>query len=660
MSSHIPLDPSLNPSMTPMLIPKLEPTIESAQRLPIQARADPQPPISSSTSNFNTTILTSGFHNTPSSASVEPNLDSEFNTVAETFRSAFAQRLKRHEDVTVLDSQTGAIVPVEEEKDPVPYSCNDASPSVVTRRPKPQQRSSELVRITDVGPEGERHFREDLRKTRMIYDSLRIFLIMEDRLQGIGGRRGRPDSRAASMMKDCFLWLHRDKRIVGSIPGVQVGDIFFFRLELCVVGLHGQTQAGIDFLTGSLSSNGEPIATSVIVSGGYEDDDDQGDVIIYTGHGGQDKLGRQAEHQKLEGGNLGMERSMYYGIEVRVIRGFKYENSVSSKVYVYDGLFRIVDSWFDVGKSGFGVFKFRLERIEGQAEMGSSVLKLAKTLKTNPLSVRPSGYISFDISNRKENVPVYLYNDIDNDKEPLYYEYLARASFPPCLFIQQSNNASGCNCTSGCSSGCLCASKNGGEFAYDYNGNLIRQRPLIFECGPACQCPPNCRNRVTQKGLRNSLEVFRSVETGWGVRSLDILHAGAFICEYAGVALTREQANILTMNGDTMVYPARFSSARWEAWGDLSEVLADYERPSYPQIPPVDFAMDVSKMRNVACYISHSTDPNVIVQLVLHDHNNLMFPRVMLFAAENIPPMTELSLDYGVADEWSGKLAICN
>lgn len=611
---------------------------------------NPQALISSPISNFNEAT----------------NFSSDYITAAETFRSAFAQRLKRHDDVTVLDSLTGAIVPVEENPDPEPipvsYSTNDASPSVVvTRRPKPQQRSSELVRITDVGPEGERQFREHVRKTRMVYDSLRMFLMMEEvKLNGFGGRKGRPDSKAASMMKDCMLWLNRDKRIVGSIPGVQVGDIFFFRLELCVMGLHGQTQAGIDYLTGSLSSNGEPIATSVIVSGGYEDDDDQGDVIMYTGHGGQDKLGRQAEHQKLEGGNLAMERSMYYGIEVRVIRGLKYENSVSSKVYVYDGLFRIVDSWFDVGKSGFGVFKYRLERIEGQAEMGSSILKLARTLKTNPLSVRPRGYISSDISNRKENVPVYLFNDIDNDQEPLYYEYLATTSFPPGLFVQRSDSASGCDCIKGCGSGCLCEAKNSGEFAYDYHGKLIRLKPLIHECGPACRCPPSCRNRVTQKGLRNRLEVFRSLETGWGVQSLDILHAGAFICEYAGVALTREQANILTMNGDTLVYPARFSSARWEAWGDLSQVLADFERPSYPEIPPVDFAMDVSKMRNVACYISHSTDPNVIVQLVLHDHNSLMFPRVMLFAAENIPPMTELSLDYGVADDWTAKLAICN
>ncbi|KAJ4911965.1 Histone-lysine N-methyltransferase family member SUVH9 [Raphanus sativus] len=644
-TSHIPSfnHMSSSSSPTPPLIPKPEPVTDST---------DLQTPIPTSSS--------------------PPNLYTEFNNVAETFRSAFAQRLKRHDDVTVLNSLTGAIVTVPEEQDPVPVSV--PSPSLVTRKPKPQERSSELVRITDVGPEGERQFREVVRKTRMIYDSLRIFLILEelreDFAMGSGSssrRRGRADSKAASMMKERFLWLNRDKRIVGSIPGVQVGDIFFFRLELCVMGLHGQTQAGIDYLIGSRSSNGEPIATSVIVSGGYEDDDDRGDVIIYTGHGGQDKLGRQAEHQKLEGGNLAMERSMYYGIEVRVVRGFKYENSVSSKVYVYDGLFRIVDSWFDVGKSGFGVFKFRLERIGGQVEMGTSVLKFAKTLKTNPLSVRPSGYISFDISNRKEKAPVYLFNDIDDDREPLYYEYLASASFPRGILFQRSGDdgAGGCDCINGCGSGCLCEMKNGGQFAYDYSGNLIRMRPVIHECGPACKCPPSCRNRVTQKGLRSSLEVFRSVETGWGVRSLDILHAGAFICEYVGVALTREQASILTMNGDTLVYPARFSSARWKAWGDLSEVFPDdYERrppPSYPQIPPVDFAMDVSKLRNVACYISHSTDSNVIVQFVLHDHNNIMFPRVMLFAAENIPPMTELSLDYGVSDdEWSPKLAICN
>ncbi|KAL4381798.1 hypothetical protein AHAS_Ahas04G0169500 [Arachis hypogaea] len=46
-------------------------------------------------------------------------------------------------------------------------------------------------------------------------------------------------------------------------------------MELCVLGLHA-----------SMSPNNEPITTSVIVFGGYEDDMDEGDVIIYTGQGG--------------------------------------------------------------------------------------------------------------------------------------------------------------------------------------------------------------------------------------------------------------------------------------------------------------------------------------------------------------------------------------
>lgn len=103
----------------------------------------------------------------------------------------------------------------------------------------------------------------------MIYDSLRVFAEEKRRALGLERRTAaRGDLKAATVMRDRGLWLNRDKRIVGSIPGVYVGDLFFFRMELCVVGLHGQSQAGIDYVTASHSSNGEPIATSVIVSGG--------------------------------------------------------------------------------------------------------------------------------------------------------------------------------------------------------------------------------------------------------------------------------------------------------------------------------------------------------------------------------------------------------
>ncbi|KAF1871899.1 hypothetical protein Lal_00012116 [Lupinus albus] len=605
------------------------------------------------------------------------------------------------ESLDFLDPDSGAIVPVP----PI------QEVAVTTPRRK-QSRVKELVRVVDLGVKDQVHFREVVRKTRMVYESLRVLTSVEEEKRAVaaaeeekrmmaamaaaaaaaaaasaaladgvaaegsgkpegsgsnGSRtyrrlRLRGDLRAASLMRDQGLWLNRDKRIVGATPGIYVGDIFLFRMELCVLGLHGQIQAGIDYLPGSMSSNGEPIATSVIVSGGYEDDLDDGEVIVYTGQGGQEKNSfRQASHQKLEGGNLALERSMHYGIEVRVIRGMRYEGSASSsgKVYVYDGLYKIVDCWFDVGKSGFGVFKYKLWRIEGQEKMGSAILKEAREIRRSGFDFKPMYCLSVDISNRKENVPVRLFNDIDDNQDPLYFEYLTRTTFPQFVF-HQSGKATGCDCVDGCADGCFCFMKNGGEFPYNQHGILVRGKPLIFECGPFCRCPPHCRNRVTQKGLKNRLEVFRSRQTGWGVRSLDLIHAGAFICEYAGVVLTKEQAQILTMSGgDSSIHPNQFSE-RWAEWGDVSQVYSDYVRPSYPSVPPLDFSLDVSTMRNVACYMSHSSTPNVFVQFVLYDHNNLMFPHAMVFAMENIPPMRELSLDYGIADDWTGKLSICN
>ena len=656
------------PMLTPKIEPKLEPLdepLENLQPTPRQQQLQQTPQGSFFSSTTPENFPNSEHTPQPSGiSSSEDNVYSEFFRVSELFRSAFAKRLQSYGDVIDPDSRAIVAVPQDNNAlDSINHNSNDqVSTVVVSRRRSHHQRSGELVRVTDLGMEDQRYFRDVVRRTRMIYDSLRVFSMMEDEKRRLGdpglNRRLRGDLRAASVMRDRGLWLNRDKRIVGSIPGVYIGDLFFFRMELCVVGLHGQAQAGIDYVPASQSSNGEPIATSIIVSGGYEDDEDAGDVIIYTGHGGQDKFSKQCVHQKLEGGNLALERSMHYGIEVRVIRGIKYEGGVTSKVYVYDGLYRIFDCWFDVGKSGFGVYKYKLLRIDGQADMGSAVMRFALSLRTSPLAARPVGYLSLDISMKKENVPVLLFNDIDADQEPMYYDYLVKTVFPPFAF-HQTGNGTGCDCVSGCVDDCFCSMKNGGEFAYDHNGILVRGKPLVFECGPFCRCPPTCRNRVTQRGLRNRLEVFRSRETGWGVRSLELIQAGAFICEYAGVVLTRDQAQILSMNGDTLIYPNRFSS-RWAEWGDLSQIFTDYVRPSYPLVPPLDFAMDVSRMRNVACYMSHSTTPNVLVQFVLYDHNNLMFPHLMLFAMENIPPMRELSLDYGVADEWTGKLSICN
>ncbi|XP_010936090.1 histone-lysine N-methyltransferase family member SUVH2 [Elaeis guineensis] len=536
-----------------------------------------------------------------------------------------------------------------------------AADLVAPKKKKP--RSAEMVRVSSVPAADKIYLRDVVRRARITFESLRHLLLrVEERTEAAPwlppplpplGRRARADLAAAGLMKHRDLWLNRDRRIIGSIPGIEIGDVFFYRVELCVVGLHGQMQAGIDYVRASQTGTGEPIATSIIVSGGYEDDDDRGDVLIYTGHGGREKRdARQSVDQELKAGNLALKYSMDYGIEIRVIRGSKTDCSPSGKVYVYDGLYKVVDCWNDAGKSGFGVYKYKLVRIEGQQMMGSYVLKLAEELKVNPLGVKPVGYLSLDISNGKETLPVFIFNDIDDDKEPLLFEYLARPFYPSCVFNERGwvDGGPGCQCASNCSFDCHCARRNGGEFAYDGNGLLLKGKPLIYECGTLCQCPMSCANRVSQKGVRNQLEVFRSRETGWGVRSLDFIRAGAFVCEFSGVVLKKERSEFSKIGGDSLIHPSRFPG-RWMQWGDISDVFPDYTPPSFPSFPELSFSIDVSRMRNVACYLSHTCSPNVFVQFVLYDHYNESYPHLMVFAMENIPPLTELSIDYGVGDE---------
>lgn len=101
-----------------------------------------------------------------------------------------------------------------------------------------------------------------------------------------------------------------------------------------------------------------------MISGGYEDDEDHGDNVIYTGHGGNDPgTGKQTKDQHWTRGNLALRRSQTEGLPVRVARGHKVDSSFAPELgYRYDGLYRVDDSWREEGQSGFQVCRFRLVR----------------------------------------------------------------------------------------------------------------------------------------------------------------------------------------------------------------------------------------------------------------------------------------------------------
>lgn len=159
-------------------------------------------------------------------------------------------------------------------------------------------------------------------------------------------------------------------RVFGELNGLVEGDSFQNRLELSQSGVHRPTQAGI---SGSQNEG----ADSIIVSGGYEDDEDFGDIIIYTGHGGRNiESGKQVTDQELVRGNLALAVSCKNGLPVRVIRGaFKKSEFAPIEGYRYDGLFRVEDYWKDRGKNGFIVWRFRLRKIDHELKEESKILQ---------------------------------------------------------------------------------------------------------------------------------------------------------------------------------------------------------------------------------------------------------------------------------------------
>jgi len=147
-------------------------------------------------------------------------------------------------------------------------------------------------------------------------------------------------------------------RIFGDIQDIPVGYAFLTRKEAAAAGVHKPLQAGI-------SGSKDDGADSIVISGGYEDDSDSGDVIIYTGEGGQDDKGRQIADQQLVRGNLALAKSEIDGLPVRVIRGADKKNPYAPETgYRYDGLYLIDSHWHEIGKAGFLVYRFKLVKLD--------------------------------------------------------------------------------------------------------------------------------------------------------------------------------------------------------------------------------------------------------------------------------------------------------
>ncbi|CAL5196425.1 unnamed protein product [Lathyrus oleraceus] len=490
---------------------------------------------------------------------------------------------------------------------------------------------------------------ESVNRVLMTFDSIRRRLCQLEDSKELNSSHAikRADLRASNALT-CKGVKTNLRRRVGVVPGIEVGDIFFFRMEMCLVGLHGQSMGGIDYMNIKDGSKEDTVALSVVSSGVYGDDTEDNDVLVYSGQGENfNKKDKHVTDQKLQRGNLALDRSAQRHDEVRVIRGLRDATNRSAKIYMYDGLYKIQDSWIERGKSGGGIFKYKLVRLPGQ-KSAFATWKLAQKWKAG--SASRNGFILADLSNGVESIPVSLVNDVDDEKGPAFFTYFMSLKKPkPFGLVQPSF---GCNCNKACIPGdlnCSCIQRNEGDFPYTANSILVSRKPLIHECGPMCRCLPNCKNRVSQTGLKQQMEVFKTKDRGWGLRTLDPIRAGSFICEYAGEVVDRAK---VCQNGegddDEYIFDTSriYQPFKWNHEpGLLEEVSSNV--PSEDYTIPSPLIISARNVGNVGRFMNHSCSPNVFWQPVLYAENNQSFLHIAFFALKHIPPMAELTYDYG-------------
>ncbi|MFG2139501.1 YDG/SRA domain-containing protein [Streptomyces sp. NPDC048650] len=211
----------------------------------------------------------------------------------------------------------------------------------------------------------------------------------------------RPQRRAINAAGNLILTKRRravPPRSMSEVSNIQPGHHFSTRRQAHDAGVHRPLQAGI---CGTRKTGAE----SIVISGGYKDDEDNGEVIIYTGHGGQDQAGNQISDQSLDdSGNAALVTSCLDGLPVRVIRGWQSGSPYApSKGYRYDGLYRVTSYGSKTSLDGFLIWQFRLEACEGTP--------LPKTQQQETLEVLTESKVkranarTRTVANKSERVP---------------------------------------------------------------------------------------------------------------------------------------------------------------------------------------------------------------------------------------------------------------
>ncbi|KAM0842120.1 hypothetical protein ACQ4PT_020065 [Festuca glaucescens] len=304
------------------------------------------------------------------------------------------------------------------------------------------------------------------------------------------------------------------------------------------------------------------------------------------------------------------------------------------------------------------------------------------------LSTLRTNHDVMDISKGEEKIRISIVNDFGKEKCPPSFCYIPRnLVFQNALVSMSLAKIGGDDCCADCFGDCLsspepcaCARQTGGEYAYTLEG-LVRPafidecvsmnrfpeehqkvfcetcplersrnkaspkpcrshlvRKFIKECWSKCGCNMQCGNRVVQRGITCNLQVFFTGKgTGWGLRTLDELPKGAFVCEYAGEILTNTELHervVENMQNDRYVHPILLD-AGWCSRKALKEEEA--------------LCLDGTFYGNVGRFINHRCcDASLVVVPVEVETPDHHYYHLAFFTSTKVEAFEELTWDYGI------------
>lgn len=188
-----------------------------------------------------------------------------------------------------------------------------------------------------------------------------------------------------------------------------------------------------------------------------------------------------------------------------------------------------------------------------------------------------------------------------------------------------------------------------GARAGHLRSKILTSRDPIYECHERCACSSGaggaaCPNRVVERGRRVPLQVFRTQNRGWGVRSTVDLRKGQFVDRYMGEVITAGEANRRRAKS----HIAQRKDVYLFALDKFSDPASLDDRLRGPPLEVVgEFLSGPTRFVNYSC------DPNLRIFARVGDHADKHIHDLALFAIRDIPKGEELTFDYvdGVHDE---------